>query len=120
MYDDFLTSIRARVKDYEIIVKHAKLRIKAVEEQDDEEGAAVRKEAQDQTDRAETAMGALSIFYNDVEKNWASEASRVLGTWSVPLPSALGPAPQMRCTRRTTPSSSLITTRLTRLPSRAI
>ena len=59
-YDDCLASIKARIGEHGIIFEHAELRIKAVEEQDDEEGAAEHKEAQDEIDRAEKAMEALS------------------------------------------------------------
>ncbi|KAH9946677.1 hypothetical protein B0H21DRAFT_822592 [Amylocystis lapponica] len=44
-YDDYLMAMKARIGEHLIIVEHEKLRIKAIEGQDDEDGATEREEA---------------------------------------------------------------------------
>ncbi|KAN0072157.1 hypothetical protein V8E54_009886 [Elaphomyces granulatus] len=78
-YTSLLTSIRDKIGQHGIVVEDGKRRIKAVEGQDDEECNAEREEAQSQVDTAEKAIKALYTLFKDVEKNWATTDSRVLG-----------------------------------------
>ena len=73
-YKSCLASIKAKVEDHKIMIEHW-MRVKAVEGQDDED----RKAAEGEIQVAEKAMEALHIFYNDVDKKWATYASRILG-----------------------------------------
>ena len=57
-------------------------------------GNKEREKAQSQLNEAKEAKNALEAFKNDVEKNWATTDSRILGHVVYSLPSSSVPAPQ--------------------------
>jgi len=53
--------------------------VSSVSRLDDKEANAGREIVQHEINTAEYAVGKLYSFYNDVKKNWATTASRVVG-----------------------------------------
>jgi hypothetical protein len=78
-YENCLASIKAKIREHGMIVEFAQRRIEAYQEQDDEEVNVAHEAAQGEINAAEKAMNILYALYNDVNKNWATTDSRVLG-----------------------------------------
>lgn len=93
-YKSCLASITARIGEHGIVVEHLEQRLKAVEGQDDEEAEEEREAAEGEMKVAKKAIDALYTFYNDVNKHWATHASRVLGhiVYSPPIRLGAGTA----------------------------
>ena len=108
-----LTSIENKIGDHQIVVEYGERRIKAVEGRNDEKGNKEREKAQSQLNEAKEARNALEAFKNDVEKNWATTDSRILGHVVYSLPSSSVPAPQTSSIQKIMLSSRSMTTRST-------